>query len=185
MRIRLASALIALCLSPFASHAQTAPQSAASAPLLDLDRTTSQSAFPIVAASHAAAIYIAPQSPETVRVAAEAFAEDVARVAGVKPRILTSLAAPLPANLIVVGVLGHAPEIDSLRAAHRLVTTAVDGKWEAAETATILNPPPALLPGVHLALVIAASDRRGAAYALFTLSRQMGVSPWKIGRAHV
>jgi hypothetical protein len=34
------------------------------------------------------------------------------------------------------------------------------------------------LPGVHQALVIAGSDRRGVAFALFTLSRQMGVSPW-------
>ena len=146
--------------------------------LLDLDRTSSQSAFPIAADGKAAAIYVAPENPETVRVAADAFAGDVERVTGVRPQMLTSLKGRLPANLIVVGVVGKAPEFDKLRAAHRLVTTAVEGKWEAAETVTILNPRASVLPGVKNALVIAGSDRRGAAYALFAISRQMGVSPW-------
>lgn len=33
-------------------------------------------------------------------------------------------------------------------------------------------------PGVSKALVVAGSDRRGAAYGLFSLSEMMGVSPW-------
>jgi Glycosyl hydrolase family 115/Gylcosyl hydrolase family 115 C-terminal domain len=146
--------------------------------LLDLDHTASQAAFAVAAGGKAAGIYVAPGNPETVRVAAEAFAGDVERVTGVRPQVLTSLKAPLPASLIVVGVVGKAPELDMLRAAKRLVTTAVDGKWEAAETVTILNPPASVLPGVKNALVIAGSDRRGAAYALFAISRAMGVSPW-------
>jgi Glycosyl hydrolase family 115/Gylcosyl hydrolase family 115 C-terminal domain len=147
-------------------------------PLLELDHTASQAAFPVAAKGKAAAIYVAPGNPETVRVAAAAFAGDVEQVTGVRPRILTSLRGALPANLIIAGVLGKSPEMDKLRAAHRLVTTAVDGKWEAAETVTILNPPASVLPGVRLALVVAGSDRRGTAYALFALSRAMGVSPW-------
>jgi hypothetical protein len=173
--IRHCIALIAIALAPLASPAQPSPQSA---PLLSLDRPTKSADFPIVANGHATAIYIAPQNPDTVRVAAAAFANDVAQVTGAKPRILTSLKGPLPPNLIVVGVLGKTPEFDKLRAAHRLITTAVDNQWEAAETVTILNPPPAILHGVRNALIIAAADRRGAAYALFALSRQMGVSPW-------
>ena len=177
LRTPLCLAAAFLALSPYTSPSQTTQS-----PLLDLDRTNSQSAFPIAANGEAAAIYVAPTSPETVRVAAQSFADDVERVTGAKPAILTSLTAPLPANLILVGVLGASPEIDRLRTAKRLVTTSIDGKWEAAETATLLNPQISgqrnFLPGVHLVLVIAANDRRGAAYALFTLSRQMGVSPW-------
>jgi len=169
--IRTLAAAALLCFAIPACLAQQVP-------LVDLDRTASQGAFPIAASGRAAAIYVAPQNPETVRVAADAFAADVALVTGVKPKLLTSLHGPLPANLIVVGVLGHAPELDKLRAAKRLVTTAVDGQWEAAEIVTILNPPASVLPGVRNALIIAAADRRGAAYALFTISRQMGVSPW-------
>jgi hypothetical protein len=130
--------------------------------------------FSIVENGRAAAIYVAPQNPETVRVAAGAFAEDVERVTGVKPRVLTSLAAPLPDEIVIAGVLGESPEIDRMRAAGKIDVAGVDGKWESAVTAVVQRP----LPGVRRALVIAGSDRRGAAYALFALSRQMGVSPW-------
>jgi hypothetical protein len=144
--------------------------------ILDLDSSSAASSgeFAIVANGRAAAIYVSPQNPETVRVAAEAFAADVEQVTGVKPRLLTSLAAPLPANLILVGVLGHSPEVDKLSAAHKIDSEAIAGKWESAVTEVVATP----IPGVRRALVIAGSDRRGAAYALFTLSRQMGVSPW-------
>jgi hypothetical protein len=145
-------------------------------PLIDLDQpaSTSYGEFVIAADHQAAAIYVAPGNPDTVRVAAEAFANDVALVTGIKPRLLTSLAAPLPENLILVGVLGKSPEIEKLAATHAINVEAVAGKWESALTTTVASP----LPGVRSALVIAGSDRRGAAFALFTLSRQMGVSPW-------
>jgi hypothetical protein len=146
---------------------------AQSSTLVDLD-SSSAASFPIVSNGRAAAIYVAPQNPETVRVAAEAFAADVEQVTGIKPSLLASLAGPLPANLILVGVLGHSPEIDKLSAAHKIDSEAILGKWESAVTAVVATP----MPGVRRALVIAGSDRRGAAYALFTLSRQMGVSPW-------
>jgi hypothetical protein len=149
---------------------------AQSSTLVDLDSSSAASSgeFAIAANGRAAAIYVAPQNSETVRVAAEAFASDVQQVTGVKPRLLSSLAAPLPANLILVGVLGHSPEIDKLAATHKINSAAIAGKWESGVTAVVATP----MPGVRRALVIAASDRRGAAYALFTLSRQMGVSPW-------
>ena len=100
----------------FALTLAALPASAQSGVLLDLDHTTSQSAFPIAANGRAAAIYVAPGNPDTVRVAATAFAADVAQVTGAKPRMLTSLKSPLPPNLIVVGVLGKSPELDKLRA---------------------------------------------------------------------
>jgi hypothetical protein len=167
-RNRILAAFVLLLLSV------SAPCYAQTAPLLDLDHTASRSAFPIAANGRAAAIYVAPGNPETVRVAAEAFASDVERVTGVKPRILTSLAAPLPADLILVGVLGESPEIDALVTKRKLDASAVASKWEAAVTTVVASP----MSGVRRALVIAGSDRRGAAYALFALSRAMGVSPW-------
>ena len=39
---------------------------------------------------------------------------------------------------------------------------------------TISNP----TEGIQKALIITGSDKRGTAYAVFELSRQMGVSPW-------
>jgi hypothetical protein len=149
-------------------------QSRTPSTLVEFDCSASPSDFPIAGNSQAAGIYVSPQSPETVRVAAQAFASDVSQVTGVQPSMLRSLDAPLPADLILVGVLGQSPEIDALVASHKLDASAVGGKWESAVTAVVAAP----MPGVRRALVIAGSDRRGAAYALFTLSRQMGVSPW-------
>lgn len=146
----------------------------AQAPTLDFDRAAGTDEFALVANGQAAAIYVAPGNPETVRVAVEAFASDVERVSGVKPRILTSLAASLPANLIVVGVIGVSPEIDRIAASHAINGDAITGKWECAVTAVVS----ATMRGVSHELVIAGSDRRGAAYALFQISREMGVSPW-------
>jgi hypothetical protein len=145
-----------------------------SLPLVALDRPAAPDDFAIVANGRAAAIYVAPQNPETVRVAAEAFAADVEQVTGVRPRVLESLKAPLPQNLIIVGVLGKSTEIDRLGKAKKIDASSTAGKWESAVTSVVASP----LPGVRRALVIAGSDRRGAAYALFALSRQMGVSPW-------
>ena len=43
---------------------------------------------------------------------------------------------------------------------------------------TILSVVDNPLDGVDRAVVIAGSDRRGAVYGIYELSRQMGVSPW-------
>jgi hypothetical protein len=169
MNSRLIVAVVSLSLISLSANGL-----AQGAPLVALDRPSAATDFPIAANGQAAAIYVAPQNPETVWVAAEAFAADVERVTGVKPQVLTSLVPPLPANLIVVGVLDKSPEIEKLVSARKLDASAVAGKWEAAITAVVTSP----LHGVKRALVVAGSDRRGAAYALFTLSRQMGVSPW-------
>jgi hypothetical protein len=98
----------------------------------------------------------------------------VEHVTGVRPQIVDSVSASGSSDVVFVGELGHAPEIDALVAQRKLDASAVSGKWEAAVTAVVNAP----APGVKRALVIAGADRRGAAYALFALSRQMGVSPW-------
>jgi hypothetical protein len=162
-------AAIGLCFLSLSAigHAQ-------STPFVTLDFPASSMDFAIVAGGKAASIYVAPGNPETVKVAAQAFASDVERMTGVKPEVLASLPSALPANVILVGVYGQSPEIDQLQASRKIVGESVSGSWESATTSVVLSP----MPGVRRALVIAGSDRRGAAYALFTLSRQMGVSPW-------
>jgi hypothetical protein len=166
-KLNLVAVAILLVVSSVTSSAQ-------SRMLVVADQPASGSDFPIVANGHAAAIYVAPGSPETVSVAAAAFAADIEHVSGVKPRMMTSLAKPLPENLILVGMAGKSPQLERLLVARKIDESVVTGKWEAAVT-TVVNAP---LPGVRHALVVLGSDRRGTAYALFTISRQMGVSPW-------
>ena len=54
------------------------------------------------------------------------------------------------------------------------MSTKIKDKWEAYLIQTISNP----FKGIGNALVITGSDRRGTAYGVFELSKQMGVSPW-------
>ncbi len=50
----------------------------------------------------------------------------------------------------------------------------IKNKWEGYQLQTVSHP----FPGIENALVIFGSDRRGTAYGVLELSRQMGVSPW-------
>jgi len=122
----------------------------------------------------AAAIYVAPGNPEAVKVAAGCFSEDVERVTGVRPEVIATLDGVKARTVVIAGVLGSSPEIDALVAGGKIDVSAVAGKWESAVTVVVDRP----VPGVDRALVVAGSDRRGVAFALFTLSRAMGVSPW-------
>jgi hypothetical protein len=121
----------------------------------------------------AAPLYIAPGDSPTLRIVAAAFAGDVHQVTGAAPKILASLSGAQ--NPIILGTIGHSPIIDRLIREGRLSAAAgIAGRWESAVVTIVHNP----APGVHTALVIAGSDRRGAAFALFSLSKAMGVSPW-------
>jgi len=134
----------------------------------------SPTAFPLAESAHAAPILLDPQASDTLHTVATAFALDVERVTGTRPALLTTLPQQPPQDIVILGILGQSAQLDALIASRKLDPQPIAGKWESALTTVIDNP----LPGVKRALVIAGSDRRGAAYALFALSRQMGVSPW-------
>lgn len=70
--------------------------------------------------------------------------------------------------------VGGSALIRRLSEAGKIDTAPLEGAWERYLIQTVANP----LPGIRTALVIAGSDRRGAAYGLFTLSELIGVSPW-------
>lgn len=119
-------------------------------------------------------VFLDTEDKSPVAMAAQSFVSDVEQVTGKRPKILDEAASLRAGQLLLVGSIGHSRLIDRLRAEKRLDTTAIEGKWESALTAVVEHP----FPGVKRALVIAGSDPRGAAYALFDLSRQIGVSPW-------
>lgn len=155
---------------PASARAQAFPHRT----LVHLDQPASAEGFPLVRDGHAAAIYLDPHEQHTLGAVVEAFASDVQKVTGIKPQILDSLQAPLPPTVVLVGTVGRSRLLGHLCDQHLLSTNAIEHKWESAITTVVPHP----MPGVQQALVIAGSDRRGAAFALFTLSRQMGVSPW-------
>jgi hypothetical protein len=131
--------------------------------------------FPILSDnSGVVPIYIDPKDHWLVGKVAQSLQEDIRRVTGFTPVLITDLSkAPRIPNLIIVGSLDQSALIQRL-ARQNMIPASLNGKWESYVLKTVSRP----IAGVDRALIIAGSDRRGTAYAVFELSRQMGVSPW-------
>jgi hypothetical protein len=124
--------------------------------------------FPLVLNRRAAPICVDHADEPGVLRAAGDLQADIERVTGIKPEISTGKVE------VIIGTLGKSAWIDRLAKAGQIDTAAIAGKWESFLIATVEKP----LPGVERALVIAGSDRRGTIFGIYTLSEQIGVSPW-------
>lgn len=151
---------VMICLLTTALRAQTYPSFV----------TTSRGANGI--AFTQAAIITDENDDWLVHKAAELLQSDIEKVTGRKPSLGNNPAAAK--TLIVIGTLGHSSLIEQLAASGKISITGIRGKWEACRIQVVAKP----FPGVDYALVIAGNDKRGAAYGVFDLSRQLGVSPW-------
>lgn len=129
-------------------------------------------AFTLASPRQTAAILYDASDAAVVKRAAELFAADVEAVTGRYPRVTSAAGETGPA--VIVGTVGGSALIRRLAEAGKIDTAPLEGAWERYLIQTVANP----LPGIRTALVIAGSDRHGAAYGLFTLSELIGVSPW-------
>ena len=129
-------------------------------------------AFTLASPRQTAAILYDASDAAVVKRAAELFAADVEAVTGRRPQVTSATGETGPA--VIVGTVGGSALIRRLSEAGKIETAPLEGAWERYLIQTVANP----LPGIRKALVIAGSDRRGAAYGLFTLSELIGVSPW-------
>lgn len=129
-------------------------------------------AFTLASPRQTAAILYDASDAAVVKRAAELFAADVEAVTGRRPQVTSATGETGPA--VIVGTVGGSALIRRLSEAGKIDTAPLEGAWERYLIQTVTNP----LPGIRKALVIAGSDRRGAAYGLFTLSELIGVSPW-------
>ena len=120
-------------------------------------------AFALCTNGRAATVSVAPQESPTVRRVANLFADDVCRVTGIRPQLATKAAK----GSVVIATLGHNAYVDRLVKRGRLDVSAIRGGWEQF-----------VIRVVDGQLFVVGSDRRGTAYGVFTLSEQMGVSPW-------
>ena len=130
-------------------------------------------AVQLVAGGNAAAIVVDPRDhPGVLRVAND-LQQDIQRVTGVRPSVVTN--APSKANdVIIVGTLGVSRVVDRLVREGKLDVSEIRGRWEASILQVVERP----LPGIARALVIAGSDKRGTIFGAYELSEQSGVSPW-------
>ncbi|KFA53132.1 hypothetical protein S40293_03178 [Stachybotrys chartarum IBT 40293] len=112
---------------------------------------------------------------EGVRIAVQNLSQDFGKVAGIES-IVQNTTCPSKANTtcIVIGSTSQSSIINALRDSGKLDTSGVDGKWETWMTTTVENP----FEGYSQALVIVGSDKRGTIYGTYSLSEQIGISPW-------
>ena len=120
-------------------------------------------AFALSANGRTATVAVSNQESQTVKRVAALFADDVCRVTGVRPTVT----AKAGKGAVVIATLGQNAYVDGLVKKGRLDVTAIRGGWEQFVVRIVDGQ-----------LFIVGSDRRGTAYGVFTLSEQMGVSPW-------
>ena len=130
-------------------------------------------AFPLVSGSQATAIYVDENDDWLVHKAASLLQNDIEMVTGRKPENISTLSSP-PKNVIIIGNIKKCPIITSLAKKGKLNVDDIKNKWESFLLQVIDHP----TKEIQHALVIAGSDKRGAAYGVFELSQQIGVSPW-------
>lgn len=126
---------------------------------------TSDGAFALVAQAQASALVVDANDHRGVHHAVEDLQADIERVTGLKP--ITSDGKTKGTGRVVIGTLGHSALVDELIAEHAIDTSAIAGKWEAF-----------MIQRVGGDLLIAGSDMRGTIFGVYTLSEEIGVSPW-------
>ncbi|KAL1869359.1 hypothetical protein Daus18300_005571 [Diaporthe australafricana] len=125
-------------------------------------------------------IVVDERDSEGVHIAARNLSEDFARVTKVPSRpVIISRSADARTDVrggvaIVIGCVESSPLMQRLESDGKADFSGIRPKWESFQTSLVSEP----FDGFDWALVIAGSDKRGTIYGTYTLSEQIGVSPW-------
>jgi hypothetical protein len=128
--------------------------------------------FTIASNQNATPIYVDQNDYAVIQKTAALFQTDIEMLTGQKPSLLQELSPAV--NMIIIGSVDKSAVINQLIKEKKLNVDKIRNKWEAYQMQVVRQP----FKGVANALVIVGSDRRGTAFGVFELSRQMGVSPW-------
>lgn len=107
-----------------------------------------------------------------VQRAATHLQRDIHAVTGKQPALNHQLAGQK--QLVLVGTLGDSQLIEQLIANKKLDVSNIRNQWDAFQVAVIEKP----FADVERALVIVGANKRGTMYGIYSLSEQIGVSPW-------
>lgn len=108
-----------------------------------------------------------------IKRATEFLASDIEKVTGNLPTISTQ-ADQLSGKVIIIGTVDNNQVINQLVNEKKINVDPIRNNWEQFIIQSVDQP----TPGIEEALVIVGSDRRGAAFGVFSLSKGIGVSPW-------
>ncbi|KAF4874324.1 hypothetical protein CGCSCA1_v006434 [Colletotrichum siamense] len=145
-------------------------------PIVAFSRSEGDELFNLVGAT----IVVDESDPIGIHIAAQNLANDFGRVTKSDPKpLLVSKEHEVDADTgadvgILIGCIESSRLLQRLEKDGKLDFGRIRGKWESFLTAPVTDP----FPGCRKALVIAGSDKRGAIFGSYTLSEQIGVSPW-------
>jgi hypothetical protein len=128
--------------------------------------------FPIVS-QNATTIYTDENDDWLIQKTASLFQDDIEKVTGKRSSINHSIPS-LAKSIIIIGSIKKSSIIQQLIQSKKINIDSIRNRWEAYQIQIIKNP----FKGIDRALVITGSDKRGTAYGVFEISKQMGVSPW-------
>lgn len=112
------------------------------------------------------------EAPALDSITAHLLAEDIQRVTGNQPVVITNIAAA-QGNVIVIGNVKSTLVQKFIRQQSSFYESLLN-KWECFGLKIIEHP----VGNISKAFIIAGSDTRGTAYGVFTISEKIGVSPW-------
>ena len=136
-------------------------------------KKNASSFFQLSSPQRTASIYISSNDYKVVEISSNLFAKDIDRITGNCPSV-HSKQEPTGDEVVIIGTIGKSELIDQLGAKGLIAVDSIKGGWERFLIQTVENP----FPGVKKVLVIAGSDARGTAYGVFTVSKNIGISPW-------
>jgi hypothetical protein len=128
--------------------------------------------FTILNKDSKASIIYDSKGPEIDSITAHLLAEDIQRVTGYRPSVITDLSMA-KGNVIVIGNL-RSQLMRNFISTQSFINKNLDGKWECYGLKIVDHP----LKNISKALLIVGSDNRGTAYGVFDISEKIGVSPW-------
>ena len=97
---------------------------------------------------------------------------DIESVTTKKPELVWQLKSS--DYVIIVGTLGKSRWIDQLINDKKINVDQIRNQWDGFQVQIIEKP----AAGIKRALVIVGADKRGTTYGIYSLSQQIGVSPW-------
>jgi hypothetical protein len=133
----------------------------------------SEGAFPLVSEKKASPLYYDTDDYEVVKIAVKDLQSDIEKVSHVAPEITSQLKLS-QRTVVIIGTIGKCKELAGLSEQKKVNVEDIRNQWETFKILVVDNP----FPDIDKALVIAGSDRRGTAYGVYELSKQIGVSPW-------
>jgi hypothetical protein len=122
--------------------------------------------FVIVSHNQQAVIAVDASDDALVLKAAALLQQDIEAVTGRKLSIVQNNTGAAP--VIIIGSLQHSALVQQLVKEKKLQADSLQQQWEGYRVQVVNNR----------TLVITGSDRRGTAYGVLELSKQIGVSPW-------